>query len=96
MDFLSQKNSFFIKYKLQSPLVSMNSRHAIARKFRYLFSGKRQRWAEPSLSSLKSLMRLAYRHPELCKKKGRQGRLNMKKFSWNRAGAALKKVLEMK
>ncbi|MFB9751355.1 glycosyl transferase family 1, partial [Paenibacillus hodogayensis] len=80
----------------QNPQTSMNSNHAIARRFRSLFSGKGHRWAEPNLSSLKSLMSLAYRHPELCKKKGRQGRLDMKKFSWNRAGAALKKVVEIK
>ncbi|NHW37546.1 glycosyltransferase family 4 protein [Paenibacillus aceris] len=96
MDFLNAGNSFLIKYKLQNPQISMNSRHAIARSFRYLFSGKGQRWAEPTLSSLKSQMSFAYRHPELCKKKGRQGRLDMKKFSWNRAGAALKKVVVMK
>ena len=96
MDFLNDRNSFLVKYKLQHPQISMNNRNAIARKFRSLFSGKGQQWAEPSLSSLKSQMRLAYRHPALCKKKGRQGRLDMKKFTWNRAGAVLKKVLEKK
>ncbi|WP_337913672.1 glycosyltransferase family 4 protein [Cohnella zeiphila] len=96
MDYLKDGNSFLVKYKLKSPQISMNSRHAIARTFRSLFSGNGQMWAEPYLSSLKSKMSLAYRHPDLCKKKGRQGRLNMKKYSWNRAGAALKKVVEMK
>ncbi|MFD1175797.1 glycosyltransferase family 4 protein [Paenibacillus puldeungensis] len=96
MDFLNHRNSFFIKYKLQSPQISMDSKHAISRRFRSLFSGKGQRWAEPDLSSLKSQMRLAYYHPELCKRKGRQGRQDTKKLSWNRAGAILKKVIEMK
>lgn len=95
MDFLNERNAFFIKYRLQSPQISMNSRHAIARSFRSLFSGYGQYWAEPDLSSLKAQMRLAYRQPQLCKKKGLQGRLDMKKFSWSRAGAMLKKVVEM-
>lgn len=96
MDFLNNGNSFLVNYKLRHPQIGMNSRHALARPFRSLFSGKGQRWAEPSLSSLKSKMRFAYRHPGLCKKKGRQGRLDMRKYSWNRAGAALKRVAEMK
>ncbi|RUS47011.1 glycosyltransferase family 4 protein [Cohnella sp. AR92] len=94
MDFLNQGNSFLVRYKLQNPQIRM--KHSIARTFRPLFSGKGQRWAEPSLSSLKDKMRLAYRHPELCRKKGRQGRLDMRKYTWNRAGAAFKKVVEMK
>jgi len=96
MDFLNDGNSFLVKYKLKNPQIGMNGRHAIARTFRSLFSGKGQRWAEPYLSSLKSKMSLAYRYPELCQKKGLRGRLEMKKYSWNRAGAALKKVVEMK
>ncbi|RXZ82100.1 glycosyltransferase [Paenibacillaceae bacterium] len=95
MDFLNSGNSFLVKYKLQNPQISMNSRNAIARRFRTLFSGNGQRWAEPSLTSLKDQMRLAYHHPGLCKQKGRQGRLDMKKISWDRAGAALKKIVEM-
>ncbi|TBL72430.1 glycosyltransferase family 4 protein [Paenibacillus thalictri] len=95
-DFLNGGNSFLINYKLQSPLTSMNSKHAIARPFRHLFSGAGQRWAEANVSSLKSLMKFAYLHPELCKKKGMKGRADMKRWSWNRAGAAFRKVLEMK
>ncbi|TDF92943.1 glycosyltransferase family 4 protein [Paenibacillus piri] len=96
MDFLNHGNSFFIKYKLQKPQISMNSKHAIARKFRSLFSGKDQRWAEPDLISLRSKMRFAFHHPRICKVKGKQGRLDMKKLSWYRAGAALKKIVGMK
>ncbi|WP_246120367.1 glycosyltransferase family 4 protein [Cohnella terricola] len=96
MDYLNDGNSFLVKYKLKNPQSGMNSRHTIARKFRSLFSGKGQRWAEPILSSLKGKMSLAYRRPELCKKKGLKGRMDMKKYSWNRAGAALKQVAEMK
>ncbi|WP_135554848.1 glycosyltransferase family 4 protein [Paenibacillus cymbidii] len=96
MDFLNDGNSFLVKYRLRYPQISMNSKYAIARRFRSLFSGKGQKWAEPSLSSLKSLMYSAYRHPELCKKKGRRGRTNMKKMSWTFAAAVLKRVIEMK
>lgn len=96
MDFLRRRNSFFVNYKLQHPQISMNGRHAIAHQFRGLFSGKGQRWAEPNLASLKSLMNVAYRHRALCKKMGQRGRVDMKHYSWNRAGAAMKRVVIMK
>ncbi|MBP1995303.1 glycosyltransferase [Paenibacillus eucommiae] len=94
MDFLTSKNSFFVKYKLKSPAISMNSKHAIARRFRGLFVQKGQRWAEPEISSLKKQMRFAYKNPDLCKSKGRQGRQDMLQYSWDRAGLLMKQAVE--
>ncbi|MBB6637470.1 glycosyltransferase [Cohnella thailandensis] len=96
MDFLNEGNSFLVRYKLQNPRTGMNSRHAIARRFRSLFSGREQLWAEADLASLKSQLLHAYRHPELCVKKGRQGRRDMERYSWDRAGAMMKRVIEQR
>jgi glycosyltransferase involved in cell wall biosynthesis len=93
-DFLTSKNSFFIQYKLKYPAISMNSRNSISRQFRQLFAEKGQRWAEADIGSLKKQMRLAYRNPLLCKKKGLQGRRDVLKLSWGRAGLALKQAVE--
>ncbi|NEW04779.1 glycosyltransferase family 4 protein [Paenibacillus sp. SYP-B3998] len=94
MDFLTHKNSFLIPYQLQNPVSSMNSKHAISRKFRNLFAEKGQRWAEPNLGSLRRLMRLAYQNPRLCKKKGLQGRKDILKLTWGRAGLSFKQAVE--
>ncbi|MGG1550225.1 glycosyltransferase family 4 protein [Paenibacillus ferrarius] len=94
MDFLTPANSFLLSYQLKNPSVSMNSSHAISRKFSNLFAQKGQLWAEPHLISLKANMRRAYENPELCKAKGRQGRKDMLRFSWDRAGKLMKHSLE--
>lgn len=94
MDFLRGNNSFLIQYKLRTPASSMNSRHAIARQFRYLFAQRGQLWAEPVIGSLRKQMRLARKSPLLCKRKGRQGRRSVLKLTWNRAGASMKKAVE--
>ncbi|MEK8129077.1 glycosyltransferase family 4 protein [Paenibacillus filicis] len=94
MDFLTGKNSFLVSYRLQSPTVSMKNGHSISRQFRHLFAEQGQLWAEPNLGALKKQMRTAYKHPQLCREKGRQGRLDMRKHSWSRAGIALKKAVE--
>ncbi|MGQ7887532.1 glycosyltransferase [Paenibacillus sp. WC2504] len=94
MDFLTPNNSFLIPFKLMSPSVSMNSRHAISRRFSHLFAQKGQLWAEPDLHSLKKIMRKAYENPGLCKAKGRQGRRDMFKLSWDHAGKLMKRAVE--
>lgn len=94
MDFLTKYNSFLVQYQLQPPIMSMNRKSSISRKFRQLFSEKGQLWAEPSLVSLRRQMRKAYENPHLCKMKGRRGRHDALKLSWNRAGYALKKAIE--
>ncbi|MBU7005216.1 hypothetical protein [Phosphitispora fastidiosa] len=43
---------------------------------------------------MKEKMRKAYENPELCKQKGRQGREDMRLFSWDRGGLALKEAIE--
>ncbi|MCL6457053.1 MAG: glycosyltransferase family 4 protein [Gorillibacterium sp.] len=86
MDFLTNKNAFLVNYELKHPTRGMNPRDAIARSFRYLFADKGQRWAEPDLQSLKRQMRVAFEHPQLCKRKGQQGRKDAHKYSWDRAG----------
>jgi glycosyltransferase involved in cell wall biosynthesis len=94
MDFLNNGNSFLLDYKLRRPAISMNSKHAISRQFRYLFAQKGQLWAEPDINSLKKQMRYAYAHPAVCKKKGQQGRKDILKLSWNRAGITMKQAIE--
>lgn len=94
MDFLNNRNSFLIGYKLQNPAISMNSKHAISRKFRHFFGEKGQLWAEPDINSLKKLMRYAYEKPDLCKKKGQQARKDMLNKSWDHAGIVLKQAIE--
>lgn len=94
MDFLTPKNSFFVKYKLQNPADSMNTKYAISRSFHDLFAEKGQRWAEADIKSLRRQMRLAYENPLLCKQKGRQGRRDMLAYSWDRAGRSLKQAIE--
>lgn len=94
MDFLHSGNSFFIRYQLKPPSISMNSKHSISRTFRHLFAQRGQRWAEADIQSLKRQMRLAYQNPGLCRQKGRQGRKDMLQQSWARAGFALKQAIE--
>jgi glycosyltransferase involved in cell wall biosynthesis len=94
MDFLRDRNSFFIGYKLMNPALRMHGRHAIARTFRHLFAQKGQLWAEADLRSVKRQMRYAYQHPGLCKRKGLQGRRDIRQRSWNHAGMALKRAVE--
>lgn len=93
-DFLTHNNSFLIPFKLKNPSISMNSRHAISRKFRHLFAQKGQLWAEPDLHSLKKIMRKAYDNPGLCKAKGLQGRRDMFQLSWDHAGKLMKRAVE--
>ncbi|AZN42679.1 glycosyltransferase [Paenibacillus albus] len=94
MDFLSKRNSFLIPYKLKNPVSGMNSRHSIARKFRSLFSERGQLWAEVDVRNLRRQMRLAYRNPSLCKKKGLQGRRDSLRLTWGRAGRGMKQAIE--
>ncbi len=94
MDFLTSKNSFFVKYHLRNPAIGMNNKHSISRQFRPLFAEQGQRWAEPDISSLKKQMRYAYENPHLCKKKGQQGRQDALNLSWGRAGVSLKQAVE--
>ncbi|GGG17039.1 glycosyltransferase family 4 protein [Paenibacillus abyssi] len=92
MDFLNSRNAFLVRYKLQPPAVSM--KRAISRRFSHLFAQAGQLWAEPDLSSLKRQMRYAYEHPDICRSKGQQGRMDMQKMSWNRAGMTMRQVVE--
>ncbi|GIP31287.1 glycosyltransferase [Paenibacillus sp. J2TS4] len=94
MDFLNERNSFLIEYQLKYPGISMNSEHAISSVYRDLFEEEGQLWAEPDLRDLKRKMRYAYENPNLCKKKGKQGRKDMLPFSWNKAGIALQQTVE--
>ncbi|AIQ12266.1 glycosyltransferase [Paenibacillus durus] len=94
MDFVNSRNAFLVKYKLRNPAVSMRSRHAISRKFSHLFAQQGQRWAEPELQSLRKQMRAAYENPHLCKVKGRQGRQDALKISWDRGGRLMKQAIE--
>ncbi|WP_058303138.1 glycosyltransferase family 4 protein [Gorillibacterium timonense] len=94
MDFLHSGNSFLVDYNLQNPGVSMNSKHAIAFRFRALFAQPGQRWAEPSIASLRKQMRAAFRNPALCREKGKRGRADVAKLTWARAGSSLKKAIE--
>jgi len=93
MDFLNDRNAFFVDYRLREPGESMRSKYALGRKYASLFANQGQRWAEPSLTSLKRQMRYAYEHPELCRRKGKQGRKDVKRLSWKRSGALLKRVI---
>lgn len=93
-DFLNTGNSFPVSYTLKAPAASMNGKHAIARSFRSLFAQKGQLWAEPNLASLKSRMREAYENPQLCRRKGMQGRKDALKLSWDRSGAIMKSAIE--
>ncbi|AWB44715.1 glycosyl transferase family 1 [Paenibacillus sp. CAA11] len=92
MDFLTHSNSFLIPYQLRSTSSGMN--RAISKKFSNLFVQKGQLWAEPDLDALKKLMRKAYQNPGLCKQKGRQGRKDMLRLSWDRAGKLMKNAIE--
>lgn len=92
MDFLHQGNSFPVSYRMRPPIQSM--KRAISRKFEPLFAQKGQLWAEADLQSLKRQMRNAYANPALCRIKGRQGRKDMQKHSWDRAASIMKLVIE--
>jgi len=94
MDFLTPRNSFLVSYTLRNPAGSMNSKHAISHNFRNLFAEKGQLWAEPDRISLKRQMRLAFQNPGLCRKKGQQGRKDVLRLSWGRAGMLMKQAVE--
>ncbi|SFT06585.1 glycosyltransferase [Paenibacillus sp. BC26] len=94
MDFLNRRNAFLVPYKLGAPVNSMRRASSISRTFRHLFSEKGQRWAEADMSGLKKQMRAAYKNPKLCRQKGRQGRLDARKLSWDRSGRMLKQAIE--
>nr|WP_256455224.1 glycosyltransferase [Cohnella sp. GbtcB17] len=93
MDFVRDGNAFKVGYRLRRPVESMNKPTAIARRFRYLFNGPGQRWAEADEGSLMRQMRKAYLNPGLCRQKGRQARLDASRLSWNRAGATMKRAI---
>jgi len=94
MDFVNRRNAFLVRYRLRPPASRMNRGSAISRPFRSLFAQKGQRWAEPDLRSLREQMRRAYENPRLCREKGRLARQTALKFTWLRAGAALKRAIE--
>ncbi|MDO3679960.1 glycosyltransferase family 4 protein [Paenibacillus ehimensis] len=94
MDFVTSRNSFLVNYRLQNPAVSMRSQHSISRRFRHLFAQKGQLWAEPDIGSLKRQMRAAFQHRDVCQRKGRQGRQDVMKLTWNHAGELMKRAVE--
>ncbi len=94
MDFLNEKNSFLIDYRLKYPGISMNSEQAISSVYREWFEEEDQLWAEPNIRDLKKAMRYAYDNPNLCWKKGRRGRKDMLQLSWDKAGSAFIQVIE--
>jgi glycosyltransferase involved in cell wall biosynthesis len=94
MDFLTRKNSFFVKYSLRNPSSSMKGKHCISRKFSNLFAQKGQLWAEAELHDLRSQMRKAYENQQLCKQKGQQGRQDALALSWDRSGRLMKQAIE--
>lgn len=94
MDFLTEKNSFLVDYKLSYPGISMNSEDAISTVYRDLFEGEGQIWAEADSNDLRKQMRYAYENPDVCKQKGYQGRMDMLQLSWDKAGSALKQSVE--
>jgi len=94
MDFLTNRNSFFVRFNMRNPAASMNRSSSISRQFRYLFAQKGQRWAEPDNGSLKRQMRYAFNNRSLCAQKGRHGRGDALHHSWNRSGALMKQAIE--
>lgn len=94
MDFANDRNSFLVDYRLEEPFHSMNGKHAIAPLYRQLFPRNGQLWAEADLHDLKRKMKQAFDNPELCRQKGKQGRTDMARWSWDRAGEAWKRVVE--
>lgn len=95
MDFLDKNNAFLVPYRLKPTLASLNRRSTLSRSFRHLFGEKGQLWAEADLAGLKKAMRQAYANPMLCKAKGEQGRKDVLKLSWARAGAKMKRAIEL-
>ncbi len=93
MDFLNPRNSFLVDYTLKNPGNSMGGEQAISPFWRELFAEQDQLWAEVDIQDLKSKMRTAYENPELCKQKGRQGREDMLRLSWDKAGIALQNAI---
>ncbi|WP_274363191.1 glycosyltransferase [Paenibacillus thermotolerans] len=91
-DFLHEGNSFLVNYELENPGTRMN--HSISPDYRIFFSEKDQQWAEPDLEHLKKQMRYAYENPDLCRKKGMQGRRDMLNYTWDRGGIELKQAVE--
>ena len=94
MDFLTERNSFLVKYKLSKPGSSMNSMDAIGRVYPDLFDEEGQWWAEVDIQDLKKQMRLAYENPGFCKRKGLQGREDMLKLSWEQTGIQFKQIIK--
>lgn len=94
MDFLTPRNAFLVRYRLRNPAAGMSRKSSIARTFRGIFAQKGQRWAEVDLGSLKKQMRAAYSNKVLCRKKGKQGRRDALRLSWNRSGRAMKQAVE--
>ncbi|MVO98093.1 glycosyltransferase [Paenibacillus lutrae] len=92
MDFVDSGNSFLVDYDLRPTTASM--KQSISKKFEFLFAQQGQQWAEADLASLRKQMRLAYENPELCRRKGMQGRKDMFQWSWNRSGRRMKQVIE--
>jgi glycosyltransferase involved in cell wall biosynthesis len=93
MDFLNEQNSFLVNYKLENPAISMNSKNKISTTY-HNFAEKGQVWAEANLEHLKQQMRYAYNNPGLCKQKGQQGRQDMLRMTWEKAGIAMKQAIE--
>ena len=94
LDFLTERNSFLVKYNLSKPGLSMNSSDAISLVHPELFGEEGQLWAEVDVQDLRRKMRVAYENPGLCRTKGIQGRNDMLHYSWDKAGILFRKIIE--
>lgn len=94
MDFLHAGNAFLVPYRLKPTVDGLARRTTLSRPFRHLFGERGQLWAEADLAGLKNAMQRAVRNPQLCRKKGEQGRIDARRLSWARSGTMMKRAIE--
>jgi glycosyltransferase involved in cell wall biosynthesis len=91
IDFLNEGNSFLFDYDLVP--TDYNNGYHVAPNFSQVFTSDMQ-WSEPKLSDLRKKMRYAYNHQDEVKEKGKQGRKDMKKMSWEIGAKVIKQAVE--
>jgi glycosyltransferase involved in cell wall biosynthesis len=90
-DFLNDGNSYPVDYVLESTTSKLHE--GVAPNFSDLFNAM-MKWAEPSVESLRKQMRYAYENQDEVKEKGKAGRLDMEKMTWEVSGQEIINVIE--
>ena len=86
-DFITEKNGWLVPCEIRTIDDTEYIRKCLV--------ALNHKWAHPDMTALKSYMQFAYMNPDICKEKGRQGREDIEKYTWQKCGLwIVKKIIE--